>query len=54
MAGLNLPWGSKSIDDTLRETNMETQKGPYKDYGPFKKVLYGFPCWFGECTYLGF
>ena len=22
---------------TLPETNMETQKGPYKDYSPFKK-----------------
>ena len=29
---------------TLPETNMETQKGPYKDYSPFKKGLYGFPC----------
>ena len=24
---------------TLPETNMETQKGPYKDYSPFKKGL---------------
>ena len=29
---------------TLPETNMETQNGPYKDYGPFKSGLYGFPC----------
>ena len=26
---------------------METQKGPYKDYSPSKRVLYGFPCQFG-------
>ena len=32
---------------TLPETNMETQKGPYKDYSPFKRGLYGFPCSFG-------
>ena len=32
-------WG-----DTLPETNMETQKGPYKDYSPSKRVLYRFPC----------
>ena len=29
---------------TLPETNMETQKGPYKDYSPSKRGLYGFPC----------
>ena len=29
---------------TLLETNMETHKGPYKDYSPFKMGLYGFPC----------
>ena len=29
---------------TLPETNMETQKGPCKDYSPFKGGLYGFPC----------
>ena len=29
---------------TLLVTNMETQKGPYKDYSPFKGGLYGFPC----------
>ena len=29
---------------TLPETNMETQKGPYKDYSPFKGGLHGFPC----------
>ena len=29
---------------TLPETNMETQKGPNKDYSPFKGGLYGFPC----------
>ena len=32
-------WG-----DTLPETNMETQKGPYKDYSPSKRGLFGFPC----------
>ena len=29
---------------TLPETNMETQKGPCKDYSPSKRGLYGFPC----------
>ena len=29
---------------TLLETNMETQKGPYKDYSSSKMGLYGFPC----------
>ena len=29
---------------TLPETIMETQKGLYKDYSPFKRGLYGFPC----------
>ena len=29
---------------TLPETNMETQKGPYKDYSPLKGGLYGCPC----------
>ena len=29
---------------TLPETNMETQKGPHKDYSPSKRGLYGFPC----------
>ena len=29
---------------TLLETNMETQKGPYKDYSPSKMGLNGFPC----------
>ena len=29
---------------TLLGTNMETQKGPHKDYSPFKRGLYGFPC----------
>ena len=29
---------------TLPETNMETPKGPYKDYSPSKRGLYGFPC----------
>ena len=32
---------------TLLETNMETQKRPYKDYSPSKMGLYGFPCKFG-------
>ena len=30
---------------TLPETNMATQKGPYKDYSPTKRGLYGFPFW---------
>ena len=33
-----------TIGFTLPETNMETQKGPYKDYRPSKRGLYGFPC----------
>ena len=45
-------WGSmlvgRSIEEflkaTLLETNMETQKGPYKDYSPSKLGLYGLPC----------
>ena len=32
---------------TLPETNMETQKGPYKDYSPSKIWLHGSTCWFG-------
>ena len=36
---------------TLAETNMETQKGPYKDYSPFKKAGYiGFHVSLGECS----
>ena len=35
---------------TLSETSMETQKGLYEDYGPFKEGLYGFPCSF-EAVY---
>ena len=34
----------KMVALTLLETNMETQKGPYKDYSPSKMGLYGFPC----------
>ena len=26
---------------------METQKGAYMDYSPFKSGLFLFPCWFG-------
>ena len=33
-----------SGDVTLLETNMEAQKGPYKDYSPLKRGIYGFPC----------
>ena len=29
---------------TLPETTMKTQKGPYKEYSPSKRGLYGFPC----------
>ena len=32
---------------TLPETNMDTHKGPYEDYSPSKRGLYGFPCYFG-------
>ena len=34
----------QALGFTLPGTNMETQKGPYKDYSPFKGGLYGFPC----------
>ena len=34
---------ASSYGDILPETNMETQKGPYKDYSPSKRGLYGFP-----------
>ena len=37
----------KHILYTLTETNMETQKGPSKEYSPSKRGLYGFPCLFG-------
>ena len=37
-------FGLGGIENTLLETNMETQKGPYKDYSPSKRGLYGFPC----------
>ena len=39
-----LGFREKTAHSTLPETNMETQKGPYKDYSPFKGGLYGFPC----------
>ena len=29
---------------SLPESNMETQKGPFKDSSPLKMGLYGFPC----------
>ena len=32
-------WGLSFAMATLPETNMATQKGPYKDYSPFKKGL---------------
>ena len=32
------------VEFTLPESNMETQKGAYKDYSPFKRGLFGFPC----------
>ena len=35
---------SSSSKLTLPGTNMETRKGPYEDYSPSKRVLYGFPC----------
>ena len=43
---------------TLPETNMEAQKGPYKDYSPSKRALYGFPGFhvnisLGECRISG-
>ena len=42
-----IPWGVVHFKPTLPETSMETQKGPHKDYSPFKGGLYGFPCSFG-------
>ena len=36
--------GLSKIRVTLPVTNMETQKGLYKDYNPFNGGLYGFPC----------
>ena len=41
---------------TLLGTNLETHKGPYKDYSPSKMGLYGFPCLFGGVyrEYIGF
>ena len=35
---------TRSLDYTLLETNMETQKGPCKDYSLSKMGLCGFPC----------
>ena len=37
----------QSLAVTLPETNMETQKGPYKDYSPFEGGLHVS---LGECT----
>ena len=34
---------------SVRETHMETQKGPNKDDSPSKRVLYGFHVSLGEC-----
>ena len=39
-----LAFSLSSLNPTLPETNMETQKEPYKDYSPSKRGLYGFPC----------
>ena len=36
---------------TLPETNMETHKGPCKDYSPSTRGLYGFPCSFGGVSF---
>ena len=36
--------GAACIGIQSPKTNMETQKGPYKDYSPSKTGLYGFPC----------
>ena len=33
-----------AVGFTLPETNMETQEGPYEDYSPSKRGLYGFAC----------
>ena len=43
--GLSFTWGVELHMGlpTLPRTNMETQKGLYKDYSPFKGGLYGFP-----------
>ena len=35
---------SFALNGTLLETNMETRKGPYKDYSSSQRGLYGFPC----------
>ena len=32
---------------------METPKRLYKDYGPSKRGLYGFPCEFGGVYFVG-
>ena len=42
--GLQLIGARLRFGPTLPETNMETQKGPYKDYSSSKRGLYGFPC----------
>ena len=36
--------------NTLLETNMETQQGPYKDYSPSKRGLYGLHASLWECN----
>ena len=35
--------------DTLLETSMEAQKGPYQDYSPSKRVYMGFHVSLGGC-----
>ena len=42
-----LVWGWKGVvlqTFALLETNLETPKGPYTDYSPSKRGLYGLPC----------
>ena len=47
-SGLQLQYAlSRTQTMTLPETNMETQKGPCKDYSPSTRGLYGFPCSLG-------
>ena len=44
LSGQKTFFNPKPLIPTLLETNMETQKGPYKDYSASKMGLYGFPC----------
>ena len=41
--------GKQTLNPTLPDTNMETQKDAYKDYSPFKRSYSGFRVSLGEC-----